>query len=389
MHFLHVPSSSQPQITIMEMYDFIIFEHTGLRNHMVDLCNIGQLLIDSGLKVAIANVTNERELCSDSGIEILNINVKRESYKTSCSYMKAVIKELSPQTKNFYVGSILSSTSLMWLKYVPPHHKVFLWALRSFFFTQYRRFRMSRTYLLDVIHSIYNSWVIHKRKNTYLFVSDTIIRDEFINLGYERERLIVRPERTTKEIHPVKQGNNTPLTLLSIGALRPEKRLELCIDAIDAIGSQGFHLIIAGKAYTINGYDKMLEARSARNPFVTRIPYRLSTEEYNKLIIDCDYLILCDEKQPSSVTNGTMAEALLSGRPIIAPNYNPYKSIIEKYRVGILYEMYNQESLKKALIQAKETNPSEFSEGILNYQQDFLYDNVVSNFEKEINSKII
>ena len=51
--------------------------------------------------------------------------------------------------------------------------------------------------------------------------------------------------------------------------------------------------------------------------------------------------------------------------------------------------MYNQESLKKALIQAKETNPSEFSEGILNYQQDFLYDNVVSNFEKEINSKII
>lgn len=67
--FLHVPSPSLPQITAMKMYDFIIFEHTGLRNHMVDLCNIGQLLIDSGLKVAIANVTNERELCSDCGFK--------------------------------------------------------------------------------------------------------------------------------------------------------------------------------------------------------------------------------------------------------------------------------------------------------------------------------
>lgn len=165
--------------------------------------------------------------------------------------------------------------------------------------------------------------------------------------------------------------------------------MDLCIDALEAIGGSDFHLIIAGKAYTINGYDKMLEARSARNPFVTRIPNRLSAEEYDKLIIDCDYLILCDEKQPSSVTNGTMAEALLLGRPIIAPNYNPYKSIIEKYGVGILYEMHDRESLRNALLQAKDTDSSEFSEGILNYQQDFMYDNVVGNFKKEINSKIM
>lgn len=373
----------------MKMYDFIIFEHTGLRNHMVDLCNIGQLLIDSGLKVAIANVTNERELCSDSGIKILDISVKRESYKSSCAYMEAVIKELSPMTKNFYVGSILSFTSLAWLKYVPPHHKVFLWALRSFFFTQYRRFRLSRTYLSDAFHSIYNSWIIHKRRNIYLFVSDTIIRDELVNLGYERERLIVRPERTTKEIRPVKQRNDATVALLSIGALRPEKRLDLCIDALEAIDGSDFHLVIAGKAYTIKGYDKMLEARSARNPAVTRIPYRLSAEEYDKLIADCDYLILCDEKQPSSVTNGTMAEALLAGRPIIAPNYDPYKYVIEKYRVGILYEMYDRESLINALLQAKDTDPAEFAQGIMSYQQDFMYDNVVGNFKKEINSKII
>lgn len=371
------------------MYDFIIFEHTGLRNHMVDLCNVGQLLIDSGFKVAIANVTNEGELCSGSGIKILNLIVKRESFRSSSSYMKAVIKELSPITKNFYVGSILSYTSLAWLKYVPPHHKVLLWALRSFFFTQYRRLRLSRTYPLDFVHSIYNSWVIRKRKNIYLFVSDTIIRDEFVDLGYERERLIVRPERTAKEMHPVKQRNNTPLTLLSIGALRPGKRLDLCIDALEAIGGSDFRLVIAGKAYTINGYDKKLEARSGRCPLVTRIPHRLSAEEYDKLVADCDYLVLCDEKQPSCVTNGTMAEALLMGRPIIAPNYNPYKFIIEKYGVGILYEMYNKESLKNALLQAKETVPSEFSVGISNYQQDFMYNSVVSKFKEEISSKLI
>lgn len=94
--------------------------------------------------------------------------------------------------------------------------------VEKFLFTQYRRFRLSRTYPLDAIHSIYNSWIIHKQKNIYLFVSDTIIRDEFVNLGYERERLVVRPERTTKGIRPVKQRNNATVTLLSIGTLRPE-----------------------------------------------------------------------------------------------------------------------------------------------------------------------
>lgn len=51
--------------------------------------------------------------------------------------------------------------------------------------------------------------------------------------------------------------------------------------------------------------------------------------------------------------------------------------------------MHDRESLRNALLQAKDTDSSEFSEGILNYQQDFMYDNVVGNFKKEINSKIM
>ena len=50
------------------MYDFIIFEHSGLKNHFIDLQTIGLMLRDAGYSVAIANVTQEKGLCHKSNI---------------------------------------------------------------------------------------------------------------------------------------------------------------------------------------------------------------------------------------------------------------------------------------------------------------------------------
>lgn len=367
------------------LYDFIIFEHTGLRNHFVDLKAIGRMLKDSGYSVAIANVTNEEAECSDSGLPVLKIETNQKSFSNRNTYLKSVIKELSPQTKNFYVGSILSSSDLSWLNTVPPHHKVFLWALRSFFFTSYKRVKITRYYPLEFVRSIRNKRITQKKKNICFFVSEPIIIDELVKLGFNKSRMILRPERLTKSLCPIKSGHSMPLSLISIGALREEKRIDLCIDALDTLGSEyGIHLTIAGKAYAIHGYDKMLEKRSSASPYVTRIPHRLSSVEYNRLIQQSDYLVLCDEKQPGCVTNGTMAEALLAGIPIIAPDYNPYKYYVEKYGIGILYKLHDSASFTSALKKAKLTPTEAFADGISRYQKDYMYDKVVKDFSKEL-----
>lgn len=368
------------------MFDFIIFEHSGLRNHFIDLQAIGKMLVNCGYSVAIANVTNEAAECAGSGLPVLNVKTDKDDFKNHNQYLKAVIEELSPLTENFYVGSILSSSDLSWLRYVPSSKKVFLWALRSFFFTSYRRIKLSRHYPILFVRSLRNKRLTRKLDNICFFVSEQIIIDELIELGYHRDRMVLRPERLTNVFQPVKEANSEPLSLLSIGALREEKRIDLCIDALDAMGKDcGIHLTIAGKAYTIHGYDKMLERRSLESSCVTRISHRLSDEEYNSLIKQADYLILCDEKQPGCITNGTMAEALLAGRPIIAPNYNPYKYYVEKYGIGILYELHSPESFIKALEKAKSMSPSAFAEGIRKYQSDFTYEKALSNFSKELN----
>lgn len=367
------------------MYDFIIFEHSGLLNHFIDLQTIGKMLHDCGYKVAIANVTNEAEQCANSTLPILTVSTGRASFRNKRDYLSAVIKELSPKTKHFYVGSILSDSDLSWLKTIPSHHKVFLWALRSFFLTAHKRFKLSRYYPVTFIRSLRNNAITHKLRNIRFFVSEPIIIDELLALGYQRDQMVLRPERLTHEICAAKLNHSSPLSILSIGALREEKRIDLCIDALDSLGKEaGIHLTIAGKAYKIHGYDKMLEQRSASSACTERIAHRLDDSEYNRLIEQADYLILCDEKQPGCVTNGTMAEALLAGTPIIAPNYNPYKYYVEKYKVGLLYELHNQDSLTSALLKARTTNPEFFKNGLTRFQEDFMYDKVLLNFKDEL-----
>ncbi len=66
----------------------------------------------------------------------------------------------------------------------------------------------------------------------------------------------------------------------------------------------------------------------------------------------CHFLLLCDKKQPSSVTNGTLMEAFINLRPVIAPNYDPYKYYVEKYGLGILYNPEETDSLVDAINKA-------------------------------------
>ena len=95
---------------------------------------------------------------------------------------------------------------------------------------------------------------------------------------------------------------------------------------------------------------------------------------------DCDFLILCDKKQATNVTNGTMNEALLNGRPIIAPDYDPYRYVINKYDVGLLFNPTDESSLVNVIKKAAQSKASAYLEQLISYQKSLLFENVAKEF---------
>lgn len=362
------------------MYDFILFEHTGLKNHCKDICIIGDLLRQNNYTVAIANVTIEDECCRGCDIPIINIKTEQRHYKSTNKFYSQVIRELSGYAKNIYVGTLMTNHSMFWLINAPRDINIYMWGLRSYYLREFRIWPLHKT----VIQSLW-IWIYSKyNRRLKLFVSDDIIKNEFVSLGWSDDRLVIRPERMIKKLPQKDIVCTSPKKFLIIGSLRPGKRIDLWIEAFAKRGGSDLTLIIAGKAYSLNGFDRLLNKSCEKHSFIIRIDKRLDDDEYFELIKECDYLILCDEKQSSSITNGTMNEALLSGRPIIAPNYNPYSSIVDAYNVGLLYDINNLQSLIETLEIAKNNPVANYNSNLLKYQKTLLYDKIVTEFGKEL-----
>ena len=386
------------------MYDFILFD-TFYGTHYKDLLMIAELLKDSGYNVAIAGLYQESVYKQDGRFPLITVQAKcRASLTPSRSnssvvrilsnlwnrykvdrYLCKVIKELSPKAKNFYAGTMYLGLPLLWLSKLPKDKNIFFWGLRSYFLT------LHKTNMKSI--EGFSSWALNhyfqKNKNTFFFISEPIIKQEFEKLGFSSDRLILRPERTIKGISINRIDRNDNKTqILIIGSLRYQKRIDLIMDVVEKMEDEQIELVIGGKAVPDNGFDVWLNERAKGIKGVKRIDVRYTDEEFARQINECDYLLLCDMKQPSCVSNGTMNDALLRGKPIIAPDYNPYKYYVEKYNVGILYDLGKPESIENALLKARDTKASTFEDGIISYQKDLLYSKVQKRFGEDLAGSI-
>lgn len=88
------------------------------------------------------------------------------------------------------------------------------------------------------------------------------------------------------------------------------------------------------------------------------------------------FLILADKQVKGTVTNGTMNESLINYRPVIVPNYSPYKELISEYKVGILYDPKVENSLTNAMQKAKQIGCESFIPYIDNYLHTISFDKV-------------
>jgi glycosyltransferase involved in cell wall biosynthesis len=385
------------------MYDFILFENWHqATNHLKDVGIIASMLRDCGYTVAVAdvyhNIINEDYINDVPVINIQHhvsfiaypktgllslwpfrktigaINMNREA-----RHLKGVMKELEGSYKHLYCGSYYVKMPISWLRLIPSETSVFFWGLRSSRLVQYKR----KAYDVEGMRSFFLRRYFNQHQNLKFFVSDQLIYDEFLQLGISPERLVIRPERFIEDYsEPIKKDNSF-LSLLSIGSLRPAKRIERIVQAIKVINDQEIFYTIAGCASS--EYEAVIEKEIGENrERINRLNYRLSEDDFQSLIKNADFLVLCDRPQASNVTNGTMNEALLAGVPIIAPNYDPYKYFIENYKVGIMYDPGDEHSLVNAILRAKREGNAAFSPSIHKYQSLFLRKNIVAEFSNSL-----
>lgn len=387
------------------LYDFILFENWHqATNHHKDVGLIASMLKDCGYSVAVADLYQNINRIYIEGVPCITIQHKASflNYPKSglmskwpfikivgainrnreARHLKCVMKEIEGKYKHLYCGSHYVKMPIGWLRMIPDNSSAFFWGLRSARLVQYK----SKILDFASVSSYFLRRYFDRHPNLKFFVSDQFIFDEFVALGITKDRLVIRPERFIDDYPTKNHVSDNPFTLLSIGSLRPEKRIERILSALRQLDDKDVHYVIAGASR--QEYESVIETELTKynSKNVKRLNYRLSEEEFNELINQADFLVLCDRPQASNVTNGTMNEALLAGVPIIAPNYNPYKYFIEQYKVGLAFDPDAPNSLARAIRDAKAKKHDAFADAIHKYQSQFLKKTVVRNFGKSLRS---
>lgn len=387
------------------MYDFVLFEPLyTVQNHYKDLNNLAILLKAAGYNVAFIDAFKENGLSQIDGIPHIKLNIKcpkefctLRNYEIKQNpflkfyyrirkdiYLYRIIKKLKGLAPNVYLGSLTLASPVFFMHAFDSNTKYYMWALRS---SHVLRWKRGLTDFSSLVSRFLYKRIKHY-SNLRLIVSNPLIKDEFINeVGIESDRIILRPERYINEktvCHKNTDKNTNNLNLLFIGTLRPFKNVEFCLEALRKLNNPSIYYTIAGRCKIDKAYDNKINEMVNLTNNAKRIDRYISDDEYEEIIQDCDFLVLCDKKQASCASNGTMTEALLKGKPIIAPDFNPFKFEVETYGVGMLYRYGDLDSLCDVILQAWHQGADSFKPYLSAYQEMFMKDEVVKRLKEQL-----
>lgn len=193
--------------------------------------------------------------------------------------------------------------------------------------------------------------------------------------------MVIRPERTVYNIS-FKANSNTGFNLLSLGALRRDKNIPFLIDCL--MNRNNINYTIAGKANRITKItvDEKLEKENINN--INRLSGFITDQEYQNLFKNANFMVLADEPEPTCKSNGTFVESIFNSLPVIAPDFEPYRYYIKKYKIGFLYKSGDKISFIEAVENAKKTESNYFKEGIIKFQKDHIIDDVAENVKQQL-----
>jgi glycosyltransferase involved in cell wall biosynthesis len=115
---------------------------------------------------------------------------------------------------------------------------------------------------------------------------------------------------------PFASGNNTPLCLLSVGAIGPRKSFDLLVEALAPLAARRWRLVIAGDRERDPPATARLDELIARHGLARRIdvPGAVSSERLEALYAAADLFVLASRFEGYGMA---FAEALAHGLPVI------------------------------------------------------------------------
>lgn len=383
------------------MYDFLLFENYHLAvHHKIDVVIIAKMLKSQGLKVAIFDIYHEDDSDDIEGIPVLHwtskapipddSRMKRKhsvletifkskmfQWQLHC-YMKEVKSFITDKANNFYCGSYHNGMSTVLFDIQKP---CYWWGLRS----ERIRFSWHKCFPspLTGVHILMERNIFLKNPYQRLFVSNQIIMDEFERLGVPRKRMVIREERVVvKTMDSNLNMLDQNVSFLVIGQLRKEKHIPTTISAFKKANINGAVLKLIGRSQ--GEYEEEISKAIGEDNRIFRLNAFLEYDDFNKHFSSSHFVLFADEEGPSCITNGTMTEALINHRPIVCPNYNPYKYYIEKYGVGLLYEAGNEDSYASVLEKASELGAQSFQPSIERFLHTIQFDVVATKLVRDI-----
>lgn len=382
-------------------FDFILFEnYHQATHHKYDVLLIAQLLKHAGFKVALLDIYHEDKGNEKEGIPIIHIKAKKDIpndqwqkhpknklHSLFCLirflwqqhfYMKRVMGEIEPLADNFYCGSYHLNMPSIFFK---CKKTCYYWGLRSSRMTNFW-FHFNSNPILG-FRMLMLRCHFKKNHSQRLFVSNEIIKKEFEKLGISSDRLVIREERCITELgHPDYEKLNPDFSLLTIGMLRPDKQIEYTVNEFKQCEMPKWQYVLAGRSQ--GKYEKNIENCITNISNIKRINEYMDYDQFNTLMKETHFVVFADKKQKSSITNGTMLEALINYRPIIAPDYNPYKFYIDKYGIGITFNPDIPHDLEKAMKKAAILGCESFYSNIEKFLSTIQFDYVSKYLYKQL-----
>lgn len=382
-------------------YDFLLFENHHLAtHHLFDLFMIARMMQSQGLMVAVFDVFHEIQEDVREGVPVIHWKSKciipddswmlrkhskwETAFKsikfliqTHC-YFKEVVAFIQNKADAFYCGSYHKGISTeLFLLQKPCYY----WGLRSerLTFTWHKLFPSPFVGL----HVLLQRHRFLRNQFQRLFVSNPIILEEHIRIGVPRTRMVIREERVVEKMTDANLSMmDADVSFLVIGQLRKEKQIPVTIAAFRQANIPGSALKLIGRS--LNDYEDTIENAISNDNRIVRVNEYLDYKDFFKYFSKSHFVLFADQQGPSCITNGTMMEALIHHRPVICPDYNPYKYYIEKYHIGLLYRPKDTNDYAKTIMKAANMGVSFFIPYIDEFLKTIHFTEVSKRFVQDI-----
>ena len=387
----------------MKKYDLILIEpeHNKKAHYENIQRHIAEILTGGGLKVAIVNYLPDNEYHINRKYDVINIDInlleppiiwreiegettiKRSisEYKLSKikkNYFEKLISRIDTLSDSIYIGTISQWVLPILTIKALKRKKVFLWC--GTYWAMFSRIGNLKK-PINFIKPILLKHII-KNKNIVIFAGNQPIKDVLIKKGINENNIIIKPERSFNPSNIAEnRSSDDEFSLATIGAIRQQKNIEF---ALDALKGKRIIYIVSGEskkqyAFEINDLMSKMD-----NRYFIRINKRFSEDEYNSIIRESHFILICDKEYPYPGSNGVLFDAVYNMRPVIVPDHSQFRYYIDKYKIGLKYKPNDKDSLLKTIYKAKELGDEYFHDNIKKFRKEHNHSKIVKEFTKEV-----